>query len=164
MRQDAIDDLFKEFYQPLMLYGLSLTRNKGEAEDLVQESFYRLLVSYPEVREATCKQWLIRVVHNLFVDKSRKKSRQEDENFKFKLVIEEQDDPLTAFLINEDRRNVYRQLTRLPQDYQELLFYFYFLELSIKEIEGLTGLKQGQIKTRLFRGRAKLREELKEYE
>jgi RNA polymerase sigma-70 factor (ECF subfamily) len=50
-----------------------LTRNREDAEDLVQETCVRAFARLDEIREAgPVKSWLLRVMHNLFVDGVRR--------------------------------------------------------------------------------------------
>lgn len=163
MGRSVIDEVFQELQQPLMLYALSLTRNQADAEDLVQESFYRLLLTFDRVVSQHYRPWLFRVLKNIFLDRQRKNKHFNEASFQFQLLPEDVPDPLADYLVSEKRQEVYRVLKSLDQEYQEILFYYYFLELSIKEISQLNGMTTGQIKTRLFRGRARLRKELEQH-
>jgi RNA polymerase sigma factor (sigma-70 family) len=48
-----------------------LTRNRADAEDLVQETCVRACERLEQLREPV-KSWLLRVMHNLFVDGARR--------------------------------------------------------------------------------------------
>lgn len=48
-------------------------------------------------------------------------------------------------------------LRRLPEKYRQVLHLFYYEELSIAEIAGIMGNREGTVKSLLHRGRAKLR-------
>ena len=53
-----------------------LTGSQQEAEDLVQEAYVRAFRSWQQFRPGTnLRAWLLRIVHNLAVDASRKRSR-----------------------------------------------------------------------------------------
>ena len=58
-----LDALFRAAYR--------LTRNRADAEDLVQETCVRACERLAELREPV-KSWLLRVMHNLFVDGARR--------------------------------------------------------------------------------------------
>ncbi len=60
-----LDALFRAAYR--------LTRNRADAEDLVQETCIRACERLNELREAgPVKSWLLRVMHNRFVDGARR--------------------------------------------------------------------------------------------
>jgi RNA polymerase sigma-70 factor (ECF subfamily) len=61
--QPHLDALFRAAWR--------LTRNRADAEDLVQETCIRACRRLDELREPV-KPWLLRVMHNLFVDEARR--------------------------------------------------------------------------------------------
>lgn len=61
--QPHLDALFRAAWR--------LTRNRADAEDLVQETCIRACRRLQELREPV-KPWLLRVMHNLFVDEARR--------------------------------------------------------------------------------------------
>jgi RNA polymerase sigma-70 factor (ECF subfamily) len=55
-----------------------------------------------------------------------------------------------------------RAVTRLPETYRMVTILRYYHDLSYEEIEGITGLSEATIKTRLFRARRQLETLLEE--
>ena len=43
MKSDVIEELFLRYYNDALLYALSLTKNKAQAEDVVSAAFYKAL-------------------------------------------------------------------------------------------------------------------------
>src|SRR5438552_11934951 len=75
------EERFRAFYErtsrPLWAYLSRLTGDRTAADDLVQESYYRLLrVKLPEVSEAQLKNYLFRIATNLVRDEWRKRKIQ----------------------------------------------------------------------------------------
>src|SRR5258708_6352175 len=75
------EDRFRAFYErtsrPLWAYVSRLTGNRTAADDLVQESYYRLLrVKLPDVSETHLKSYLYRIATNLVRDEWRKHKGQ----------------------------------------------------------------------------------------
>lgn len=65
-----------EYSDALHNFGLKLTRNTQDAEDLVQETIFRALKYRTYFEEGTnAKAWLFRIMQNLFINNYRKKSR-----------------------------------------------------------------------------------------
>lgn len=57
-----------------------------------------------------------------------------------------------------------RSVLDLPVKYREVIILYYYEECSIEEIKGLLGLNGNTIKTRLNRGRTKLKSSLERWE
>ncbi|MEO8315383.1 MAG: sigma-70 family RNA polymerase sigma factor [Pseudomonadota bacterium] len=63
-----LDAMFRAAYR--------LTRNRADSEDLVQETCIRACERLNEIRDSgPVKSWLLRVMHNLFVDGARRAQR-----------------------------------------------------------------------------------------
>ena len=73
MDHDLVGQLFKKYYNDVLLYAMSLTKNASEAEDLVSEAFFKALVTSDDVKN--CKAWILKVCRNLFLNKIRKRRR-----------------------------------------------------------------------------------------
>jgi len=150
------------------LYRLAwrLTGQKAEAEDLFQELLikaYGKLDTLAEIDEPG--SWLSRVMYNLFVDEHRRFSRQR------LLTVEEgqlpgdglagisgTDDPVRQ---NERREKIIALDTALSQlsDGHRIVVLLHDTEgYKLAEIQEITGLPVGTIKSRLHRARARLRE------
>jgi RNA polymerase sigma-70 factor (ECF subfamily) len=71
---------FKTLIEPQLdaLFGAAyrLSRNRADAEDLVQDTCIRACLRLDELRETEpVRAWLLRVLHNLFVDGTRRTQR-----------------------------------------------------------------------------------------
>lgn len=68
-------DILIRYYTELRLYALHLSRNRTDAEDLVQETFYKAFRAWkPEAPWENPKAWLYRAMYNTFVSHVRKHS------------------------------------------------------------------------------------------
>lgn len=50
MDHDLVGQLFKKYYNDVLLYAMSLTKNASEAEDLVSEAFFKALATSDDVK------------------------------------------------------------------------------------------------------------------
>lgn len=66
------------------------------------------------------------------------------------------DEALRALVEAEERREVRRKLTLLPEKMREVLILRFTQDLPLQEIASLTGLREGTVKSHLFRGLARL--------
>jgi RNA polymerase sigma-70 factor (ECF subfamily) len=155
---DRFAALVREHYYALHRAAYRLTRSTVDAEDLVQEVCVR---AYPRLgvieQLEQPRGWLLRVLYRLFVDMRRRYERTHvraiDENEDFVSgdpgPLEEADRALERWRIEEAWRHLNHE--------QRLLLVLHDIEgYSLKEIQSLTGFKEGTIKSRLHRARVRL--------
>ena len=78
--------LYEKYYQEIFLYLLSLSHDSLLAEDLVQETFLKAILSLDE-KHPNIRAWLYRVARNLYLNEKKKLDRNVltdsfDENIK----------------------------------------------------------------------------------
>jgi RNA polymerase sigma-70 factor, ECF subfamily len=166
-RAEELTALVEEYSATLYRVAFSVSRNAAEAEDMVQETFLRVLRHrdrLPEIRDA--RVWLIRITWNLVLDrKRRKKTRPENED------VDELARVLPAKEIRADHAVIAAQrharvlalIDELPAKERQALLLSAMDELSNAEIAGVLGVSESSVRSRLFRARrdlaAKLRKE-----
>ncbi|MBP1081832.1 MULTISPECIES: sigma-70 family RNA polymerase sigma factor [Bacillus] len=68
--------------------------------------------------------------------------------------------PEEEIMSQHDRKELYNNILTLPPKYRELIFLHYYNDMTVKEISEVTGLPAATIKTRLYRGKEKLKKKL----
>lgn len=145
-----------EIYQDrIYSYALRLLKDAQAAEDAAQETFikaFRRLSSYDTARPFS--SWLFRIAHNNCMDALRAGGRT------VSMDVEEFPDlPDGALGVAEsvaaalDSECVEALLASLPAIYSEALLLAYREDLGPAEIARVTGVPEGTVKARLFRGR-----------
>ena len=152
-----LDDSVIEHMDGLYSYALMLCRNRTDAEDLVQETYVRVLRhrdSLGEIRDP--RVWLVRIVWNVVLDRKRRaKTRPETDD------IADLARMLPASGLTAEERvasaqhheNVLRAVAQLPEKEQKVLILSAFEELSSVEIAQVLGTTESTIRSRLFRAR-----------
>ncbi len=138
-----------------MLFKISMVHlgKKEDAEEAMQEAFYRLLYKSPEFNDDEHeKAWLIRTIVNLCRDMRR--------SVWFKRVAATEE--IEAYYDNTADRDVMREILKLPGKFKAVIHLHYFEGYSVKEISGILKLKESAVKMRLMRGRQLLKMELEE--
>jgi RNA polymerase sigma-70 factor (ECF subfamily) len=143
----------------------SVLRSRGEAEDVVQDVFVRVLEhrrSLTAVRDM--RIWLVRVAWNLAIDRRRRiRPEQFDEGFAEGLVARNL--PADEALNEAQRlRSVVRGLERLPKAERDVLLLSVVEELGTAEMAEVLGRSESAVRALLFRARTRLRERLEEGE
>ena len=76
--KDTYRFLFSTYYKILCLYATSLTKNKSEAEDIVQNVFLKIWAKHDQlVISTSLKSYLYKATHNMFLNDYLKKKREE---------------------------------------------------------------------------------------
>ncbi|HEX3436898.1 MAG TPA: RNA polymerase sigma factor [Pseudacidobacterium sp.] len=157
---EIITALVAEYSTTLYRVAYSVTRNSAESEDIVQETFLRVLKhqeQLSEIRDA--RVWLVRIAWNLALDRKRRsKTRPEAEDI----------DTFTRTLPSNDRRAdeivissqecayILALVDKLPRKEREALLLSAVEELSTGEIAGVCSTTESSIRSRIFRARKEL--------
>lgn len=168
----------EEFSEVLRVYGdlayrmaFQLTRGReDEARDLVQDGFIKIWRFWPFQQPRSFKGWMYRILHNLYMDKLRRKHRQvetsldaaQDEGL---LSLEHHlpdsaPTPEQASEASHRQRAVSRALAGLELDLRMPVVLCDMEGLSYEEIARIVGCPIGTVRSRIHRGRSRLREAL----
>ena len=141
-----------------MVYRLAClnTNNKETAEDVFQTVFLKL-VSHQEsiISEEHLKAWLIRVTINQCKSVATTAWNRKRASYEDAMLMEEPEE-------QEDFSDVYEAVRELPDKYRDVIHWFYYEQLTVKDIAGILDTKEATVKTWLSRGRKLLGEKLKE--
>ena len=140
-----------------MVYRLALARTASvpDAEDVFQEVFLRYFRHEEKFQsDEHRKAWLIRCTVN------RAKSLAASPWKKRTVPLETADE----VGVEDDYREVYSAVLSLPGKYRAVIHLHYFEGLSVAEMAEMLHIAEGTVKSQLSRGRALLREMLKEGE
>lgn len=139
----------------------SVLRSRAEAEDVVQDSFVRVLEhskAAATVREP--RVWLVRIAWNLALDRlRRRRTRPGDAEFIESLVAPETPAD-RALEQSRQMQAVLGEIERLPAQEREALLLSSIQELSTAEIATIVGRSEAAVRGLLFRARQRLRERL----
>jgi RNA polymerase sigma-70 factor (ECF subfamily) len=153
--------LVRDYSGLLYRVALSVLRNAAEAEDVVQDTFVRVLQQKGKLGAVVeVRPWLVRIAWNLALDRRRRvRPQQMDEGFAAGLVSRE----LAAdeAVVEAARmRRVLSAIERLPGREREALLLSAMEELSTAEIGAVMGRSESSVRALIFRARRRLRERL----
>ncbi|MFA6941618.1 MAG: RNA polymerase sigma factor [Clostridiaceae bacterium] len=160
MRNDQLEVLYSRYYKELYVYSFSLCKDNYLAQDLVNETFFKALLSIDNIQNYI-KFWLFRVCKNLYLDYLKKNKRLQDIELHIGELFQE-DNTLDKIIKSEERKKVYCEVLKLQQSYKEIIILYYYCSLSLKEIGVIVGISEGAARSLLFRARKKLKEGLEE--
>jgi RNA polymerase sigma-70 factor, ECF subfamily len=149
------------------LYGLALklTRNPAAAEDLVQDTYLKVVRFSPKFVEGTnLKAWLFTILRNTFRNDRRGASRQpvdvDSEVVESLPVATSEDDPERRLIRSTLDADLQLALEALPEAYREAVWLRDVEDCSYQDIARILGVPVGTVMSRISRGRRQLYEHL----
>jgi len=150
--------LYDSTFQILFRVAYRVTNSSEAAEDLCQESFFRLYeknMVFPNPDEA--KYWLIRVVKNAALNYAKRKDRERKAYQRaFREDHRQQETGEGLLVKKETSQEVQAALKKLPENLRMVLVLKEYAEMNYKEIGRVLGISEGNVKVRVFRARERL--------
>lgn len=134
-------------------YAMSLVRDSDMADDLVQETFIRVMAHLEllgQLNKHQRRAWLHRVLKNLFLDEQRTHHRQQALVERLSREVQFASHPTPDMLPHEI-------FNLVPERYRELLHQRYVLGMTSQEIGKAFGIPAATVRSRLFLARKWLR-------
>ena len=154
MRQ-SVQELAAVYQNNLFAAAFNICKNTQDAEDVVQETFVQYYTMKKEFEsEQHIRAWLIRVAVNKAKNITRTFWRRN------KVSIEDYMETLT--FETPEAENLFETVMQLPEKYRIVIHLYYYEDYAVSEIADILKLSESNVKTRLSRGRAMLKEVLKE--
>ena len=151
-----------EFLEPLYATALRLTRNRADAEDLVQDTFVKALRFSDRFTPGTnLKAWLYTILHNTWRNRRRDAARDtvDVDSARVEEAAAQPDGP--AALETPERillratldADLQAALDALPEAFREAVWLRDVEEFSYAEIAEMLGIPIGTVMSRISRGR-----------
>ncbi len=156
----GIVELVEDYKDGLILYLNGYVWNLSVAEELTEDTFFRLMTRKPRFSgKSSFKVFLYAIGRNVAVDYIRRNSKLlswgEAENF----LPDEQD--LERSYIKEERKiQLHRAMLQLPTDYADVLHLVYFEGFSSREAAMILKKSDRQMKNLLYRAKQSLKSKL----
>ena len=151
-------DIIRDYKDGLMLYINGITGDISLAEEIMEETFFKIATKKPRYSEkSSFKTWLYAIGRNAAVDMLRKSNREQiicdDE-------LDNQQDLENEYLRTEQKITLHRAISRLHPDYRQVLCLSFFEELNNDEVACVMHKSKRQIENLLYRAKNSLRTEL----
>lgn len=164
---EAYRILYEMFYDRVYKSAYFITRDPYLAQDAVQETFLKAFRNINDVEDGgKMGAWLSIIATRTSIDLMRKQKRwngtpTEDVILEKGYLKEEINTVEEEFEITWLKERITEEITGLKPEYKEVLLLKYQHGLKDAEIAQLLGEKVGAIKSRIHRGRQKLKSVLK---
>ena len=146
---------------------LRMTNRQEDAEDICKEVFIRVFKQIDKFRgDSKLSTWIGSIAYNACVDQMRKSKREVISGADPILAINLAQSDVSPLLNSIDRNTmkklVHRILEKMPLQYRTVITLFHLEEFSYREIEEITGMPEGTVKSYLSRGREIIRQKMTE--
>ena len=169
--EQAITETQKKFAAYLSKIAYNILYDREDTEESVNDTYLRAWNSMPENRPKVLSTYLGKIIRRLSIDRYRKKHAQKRGESEYALSLEEMREDLGleaqapadvegAAIEKELADLINRWLAGRPERERNIfLSRYYFLD-AVTDIAGKAGMKEGTVRSILFRERAALKEYL----
>lgn len=167
-KRAQFEALLAPWLDPLYASAVRLTRNEGNAEDLVQDAVMRAWRFFDKFEPGTnFRAWIFKILTNTFINGYRRTTREralQDESERQSVeasffsadVTERAQNPEEYLVDRALSEDVLKAIDALPVDFRMVVILADLQEFSYKEIAEILDVPVGTVMSRLFRGRKQL--------
>lgn len=134
----------------------SLTGSREEAEDLVQETFVRILQKPRLLRSEDDLGYLLRVLRNTFISMRRTAARRPQTGAPPEVLEFVEDRGAIQPQTHVEMSELYNVIAELPPDFRDAVMAIDVVGLSYREAARALKVREATITTRLHRGRQRI--------
>jgi RNA polymerase sigma-70 factor (ECF subfamily) len=166
VQSDSFEELAIPLFDQLYNFAHWLTRNRNEAEDLVQETYVKGLRGFSSFQLGTnFRAWMYRILRNTFLTsrtglKATMTLPLDLEEDGLELPVESAT-PETILIERTNYRTIQGAIDGLPIHFREILLLCDVEEMSYQEIAETLSIPMGTVMSRLSRARKTLRTNLR---
>lgn len=159
--QEAVN-VYGAYVKTVILNVLGQRGEKEDVEELVNDVFFTLWQHVEDIYPGKMKQWLAAVARNRA--KSFLRSHQVQLPMDEDVLTIPVETPEDAALLKERKMQLLDAVHHMPKQEKEIFLRYYFNLQGVEEIVCLMNIPVGTVKSRLHRGRKRLRAVLQEQE
>jgi len=157
--KQKISEYVELYSQDLYSFACRLTLSRGEAEDLFQQTWLKVVDNIEKYKEDNFKAWLFTICSNQFKDNYRKKARYS------KIVKDDySDNEKKDFVINSAKGNddteikverrdtkmaIINKINSLSEKHREPILMFYFQDMKYEDIAKDLNIPVGTVRSRI---------------
>lgn len=150
-----VQELVEMYKDNIYAAAFNICKSAADAEDVVQDTFLQYYMIKKEFDdEKHIRYWILRVAIN--------KAKNIQSSFRRKNEMSLEDYVETLTFETPESRELFEEVMKLPEKYRVVIHLFYYEDYSVKEIAKILRTTESSVKVRLSRGRAKLKDALKE--
>ena len=158
----GLAEIIRDYSDGLTLYLNGFVNNLSVAEELMEETFFKIVVRKPRFKiKSTFKTWLYTIGRNVALDYLRRNSKQADVIFSdLESVLQDETDLEEKYIREERMYTLHRALKHLHPEYRQVLWLLFFERFSVSEAASIMKKNAKQMKNLVYRAKSALRSQL----
>ena len=158
----AFAELYNRYLPKIFGYVMKRVGNREEAEDIVSHTFLKVVEKLPSFNQKTgsFKSWVYTIATNAMIDYFRKFGNRvhdslEDHEDLSHAAGKAEGDVQMAAQQSQDRTHVFNALSKLPENYQQVITMKYYGDLAYQEIAAALDISENNVGVMLNRALTK---------
>lgn len=151
---ENFEEIYKENYQLIYKYLLSLTHNEDISEELTEETFYKATIHISKFKNnSNLSTWLCAIARNLWIDEIKRRKKVSEIDDKDIIVTED------VFLEKEERMQLFKSIQKLDALTRDVIYLKIKGDLNYKEIAEIMNTTETWVRVTFYRGKEKMKED-----
>ena len=154
-------NIYEEHSKAVYRFLLSLTKDEGTAEELLQETFYQAFLHIDKF-EGRCSlyTWLCQIGKNAWLKECRRKKRFADDAWEEQMPAPAEKQPEIQFLQKEEYHRVRQAILKLQEPYKDVFILHAYGGLKLKEIALSYGKTESWARVTYYRAKQQIVKEV----
>ena len=159
---EGIVEIVGDYKDGLILFLNGYVNNINIAEELTEDTFFRLMVRKPRFSgKSSFKSWLYAIGRNVAVDYIRHNLKSADASMvAAEADLSDEAGLERAYIKEEQRLIIHKSMKKLPADYRQILWLVYFEGLKFEDVSCIMKKNSRQVRNLLYRAKQSLKLQL----
>jgi len=159
---NGLVEIIRDYKDGLIFYLNGYVKNIHIAEDLAEDTFFKLAVKRPAyVARFTFKTWLYTIGRNIALNYLKKAAKTADGSIlDYADLVSDEHSLEEEYIKSEDKIALHRAMRNLNKDYFSVLYMVYFEDMTNDEAARVMRKSKRQIENLLYRAKNTLKKEL----
>ena len=163
--KSKFEKIYFKYRQLMFQVANGILKDEYLAEDAVHKAFIKIMKHLDKIKEIECpktKAFSVIIVKHTAIDLYRKRKRENTVQIEEEVLVEYRATTVDQEVIDKVENPLTAAILALPYHYSEIILLKYNHNYTDKQIAGLLGLSEDNVKKRLQRAKKKLKEIMKE--
>lgn len=162
-QEEYIEYLFRQYGSMVKKIVRNVVKNNHNIDDIIQETFIKLMENIDTIdNQKNLRSYICVIASNTSKDYLRRVSKSRELYCYDWNYLEGMEDTSNIIYDRVDYR-LKKYVDRLPLEYSSVINCIYYNDMSVKEAADYLGIKQGTVRSRLYRGRKRLKVCIEKY-